>query len=292
VHSFIRFPCDFQDYLGEDFGALTEELFSETDLFTDTWSHTNLEELNKSLEMAMGNDNRFEVKSPDSGLGMDSFDFDIDGCNALLGVNDPIFNQFNSDISETVKSPADKVISLEIPVVTSNDYNHEYIQPMESDEEEEEEEEVENEENSPSNIPKNDSVNKIHSYSIIKVKKNNEFKSKNRLIKDRMPNARKISISLNKKPKLYEMEPLKDPKAEKNRLNALNAKKNRDRKKQQLQEAEEEIYRLKEENEDLRSEADRVRDELADAKRELDALRQQLKLRGGENASFLDEREE
>merc|ERR1711915_575178 len=100
-----------------------------------------------------------------------------------------------------------------------------------------------------------------------------------------------IPVRRNKK-KLYEFEPLKDPIAERNRLNALNAKKNRDRKKQQLQEAEEEIYRLKEENEDLRSEADRVRDELADAKRELDALRQQLKLRGGENASFLDEREE
>merc|ERR1719507_1310977 len=117
-------------------------------------------------------------------------------------------------------------------------------------------------------------------------------KSKSKIIKDRLSSSRRYSISINKKQKLYEMEPLKDPVAERNRLNALNAKKNRDRKKQQLQEADEEISRLREENDDLREEGDRIKDDLANAKRELDALRQELKLRGGENASFLDEREE
>merc|ERR1719270_1279398 len=58
-----------------------------------------------------------------------------------------------------------------------------------------------------------------------------------------------------RKRKLYEMEPLADPVAERNRLNALNAKKNRDRKKQQLQLAEEEIDKLREENDELRAES-------------------------------------
>jgi len=113
-------------------------------------------------------------------------------------------------------------------------------------------------------------------------------KRKTTFIKDRLTSSKRSPISLNnKKQKLYEMEPLNDPVAERNRLNALNAKKNRDRKKQQLQEADEEISRLREENDDLRAEGDRIKDDLAKAKRELDALRQELKLRGGENASFL-----
>merc|ERR1712045_184914 len=84
--------------------------------------------------------------------------------------------------------------------------------------------------------------------------------------------GQKISVSVRndrKKQKLYEMESLNDPVAETNRLNAINAKKNRDRKKQQLQEAEEEISRLKDENEDLRSEQERVRDDLENARREI-----------------------
>merc|ERR1719369_1482067 len=122
----------------------------------------------------------------------------------------------------------------------------------------------------------------IHSYSIIKIKKTPAMKSKSKTtyIKDRLTSSKRSPISLiNKKQKLYEMEPLNDPVAERNRLNALNAKKNRDRKKQQLQEAEEEINRLKDENEDLRTEQERVRDDLERARREIDALRQELKLR-------------
>jgi len=89
------------------------------------------------------------------------------------------------------------------------------------------------------------------------------------------------------------MEPLVDPVAEKNRLNALNAKKNRDRKKQQLAEAESEISRLREENEELRTEADEARDALVAARRELAELKAQLKAQtGGGRQSFLDDREE
>merc|ERR1712001_772030 len=103
-------------------------------------------------------------------------------------------------------------------------------------------------------------------------------KSKNLMIKDRLKSSRRSPIFLsNKKQKLYEMEPLKDPMAERNRLNALNAKKNRDRKKQQLVEAEQEISRLREENEELRTEAEEVRDELESAQRELAELRALMK---------------
>jgi len=272
------------DYLDRALGDLGEDFLFESDLFTETWSQSNLVELNKSLEMAMGN--RFDVESPDSGVEMNNFDFDIEGCNALIGVNDPIFNNFNSDIGEEVKATSNpEVISLDLPVITSENYEglNDFAAAMESDDNEEEEEE--NEEN----LSINKSVEEIHSYSIIKIKKTKDmkFKKKPSIFKDRLTSTRRHLISINKKPKLYEMEPLNDPVAEKNRLNALNAKKNRDRKKQQLQEAVEEIDRLKEENEDLRSEAEQARDELANAKRELEALRQELKLRGGENASFL-----
>eukprot|EP00092_Neocalanus_flemingeri_P056591 GFUD01067106.1.p1 GENE.GFUD01067106.1~~GFUD01067106.1.p1 ORF type:complete len:287 (-),score=76.17 GFUD01067106.1:307-1167(-) len=273
-----------------DFGDFTEELIEDfqTELFTEAWSQINIEELNKSLDMAMGNTNRFDVESPDSGIDMNNFDFDIEGCNALIGVNDPILTNLECGESENQNNPSDEVISLELPVITSDSFEecNDLTSAMESEEEEDQE-------NESSNIPKNHPV-EIHSYSVLKIKKTQALKSKSQfsLIKDRLTNARKYSISVNKKQKLYEMEPLKDPMAERKRLDALNAKKNRDRKKQQLQEAEEEIDRLKDENEELKSEADQVKDELAAAKRELDALRQELKLRGSENASFLDEREE
>merc|ERR1719500_1298099 len=214
---------------------------------------------------------------------MNPLDFDMDGCNALLGVNDPIFNNFNADISDAEENLPEEVISLELPVITSENIEESTnLRSMEEDD-------AENEENSPSNVPKNHPV-EIHSYSILKIKKTQAMKSKSKktFIKDRLTSSKRSPISLNnKKQKLYEMEPLKDPVAERNRLNALNAKKNRDRKKQQLQEADEEISRLREENDDLREEGDRIKDDLANAKRELDALRQELKLRGGENASFL-----
>ena len=84
-----------------------------------------------------------------------------------------------------------------------------------------------------------------------------------------------------RKRKLYELEPLCDPVAEKNRQNALNAKKNRDKKKAELQEAAVEIDRLREENEDLRSESDNYRDQLEAARRELDILKQMYKASNG-----------
>merc|ERR1719221_114486 len=101
------------------------------------------------------------------------------------------------------------------------------------------------------------------------------------------------SSAAQKKQKLYEMEPLVDPVAEKNRLNALNAKKNRDKKKQQLAEAEVEIEKLREENEELRAEMENNREELDEVRHQLDQLRQMFKAsHGGSLPPFLDEPEE
>merc|ERR1719210_1626318 len=106
-------------------------------------------------------------------------------------------------------------------------------------------------------------------------------KSKNTLTKDRLTSSRRSPVFLsNKKQKLYEMEPLKDPVAERNRLNALNAKKNRDRKKQQLLEANSEIEKLREENDELRAETDSYKDMLDDARREVEELKMLLKIKG------------
>merc|ERR1711971_321390 len=158
----------------------------------------------------------------------------------------------------------------------------------------------EDEENQSANIPKNHPV-EIHSYSVIKIKREpGTFKKTT----SRTPATRtkqssggrkyKVNNSISqKKRKLYEMEPLGDPIAEKNRLNALNAKKNRDRKKQQLVEAEQEISRLREENDELRTEAEEVRDELESAQRELAELRSLMKQsNGGSRHSVPDDREE
>merc|ERR1712001_776512 len=107
-------------------------------------------------------------------------------------------------------------------------------------------------------------------------------KSKNLMIKDRLKSSRRSPIFLsNKKQKLYEFEPLKDPIAERNRLNALNAKKNRDRKKQELLEATSEIEKLREENDELRAESDSYKDMLDDARRELEELKMLFKIKGG-----------
>jgi len=84
-----------------------------------------------------------------------------------------------------------------------------------------------------------------------------------------------------RKRKLYEVDqPLADPAAEKCRLNAINAKKNREIKKRQLAAARHEMARLRSENEELREEAVCARDELAEARAQLARMRTQLKLAG------------
>merc|ERR1711963_1383882 len=184
---------------------------------------------------------RFGMGSPDSGIHVNSLEYDFN--DALLGVDDPIF----SDICSLPSTgTAVEVIPAEHPV-------------------------------------------EIHSYSVIKLKREpGTFKkTTSRTAASRTKQASggrkhsKVTNISQKKRKLYEMEPLVDPVAEKNRLNALNAKKNRDRKKQQLVEAEQEISRLREENEELRTEAEEVKDELESAHRELEQLRALLKQSNG-----------
>lgn len=86
-------------------------------------------------------------------------------------------------------------------------------------------------------------------------------------------NARKL--------KLYEVNcPLNNPEAEKCRLNAINAKKNRDLKKHQLQEAQNEISELRRENAELREQADNVREELDHALSEIQELKMLMKMAG------------
>ena len=274
-----------------------DSLFSE-DIFMNTWSETNVEELNRSLERAMSPDtedtetDRFGMGSPDSGIHVNGLEYDFN--EALLGVDDPIF----SDIcSLPAAGTAVEVIPAEHPVIMSDftAVNESYEEAMEDDDEEEAEDtgsnysDEEDEENQSANIPKNHPV-EIHSYSVIKIKrepgtfKKTTSRAPATRTKQASSGGRKYKVSNSisqKKRKLYEMEPLVDPIAEKNRLNALNAKKNRDRKKQQLVEAEQEISRLREENDELRTEADEVRDELESAQRELAELRALMKQSNG-----------
>jgi len=85
----------------------------------------------------------------------------------------------------------------------------------------------------------------------------------------------------NKKLKLYEVNcPLNNPEAEKCRLNAINAKKNRERKKAELQVAAEEIAQLRSENAQLREQAENVREDLDHALSEIQELKSLMKLAG------------
>jgi len=218
----------------------------------------------------MQEDNRFDTESPDSGI-----EFDMD--KALVGMNDPFFNDFQSRfVSEApLTDNSSLVIPLELPVIYSDLANIENNSDVKMV--------VEDESRSPSKVLKsrNNIINEVHSYSIMKIKKSSP-KKRSLICKTLQSNGRKIRIPMegDKKTKLYQMKPLNDPVAERNRLNALNAKKNRDKKKEQLECAHNEIYRLKEENDELRNEADDVRDELEEARREVEALKSALKSQG------------
>jgi len=287
----------------------------ESNLFSNgNWSPENHQELNKSLEMAFRSDeesNRME--SPDSGIHDSHFDFDIEGCSALLMGHDPILNTAHHSPLQTEQdqsiSSADSVINateLLLPVVsTPSDSNYDIITPMESDNNEEEEEdkdtiyypddEEDDEDQENVEIKSNRiDTNSIHSYSIMNVKKPKTMKSKRpanfgkqkQLVLTNKGQRFSVPVSRRKR-KLYEMEPLADPVAERNRLNALNAKKNRDRKKQQLQLAEEEIDKLREENDELRAESENFKDQLDEARQELALLKQMFKARNGSLPPFL-----
>jgi len=230
--------------------------------------------------MALSGDvDRLNMESPDSGIHMSNYDFDIEGCSALLSGNDPNLNggELNEEKSITPDQPVN-CKELVMPPVTSD---FQLVSPMESDHEEDQENIAVDTNSSSARAIES------HSYSVMKVKKPKSLKSK------RPPTVSKrqltitsqgqkydIPVRRNKK-KLYEFEPLKDPIAERNRLNALNAKKNRDRKKQELLEATSEIEKLREENDELRAETDSYKDMLDDARREVEELKMLLNIKGG-----------
>lgn len=79
------------------------------------------------------------------------------------------------------------------------------------------------------------------------------------------------------KKKLYEMKPFADPTKEKERLNAINAKKNRDKKKTLVSKAQHEINTLKALNKRLNKEATFEKRKLLTAKREIMLLKSKMK---------------
>lgn len=80
----------------------------------------------------------------------------------------------------------------------------------------------------------------------------------------------------NGKRKLYKSGPMQDPEMERARINAINAKRNRDRKKQERQNMEQEMRRLKSENQGLRRTANQMKERASNAEAELRRLRDML----------------
>lgn len=116
----------------------------------------------------------------------------------------------------------------------------------------------------------------LHSYAV--KKKSQKAVSKAKQIK-----AQKISSRRNKLigKKLYEVNcPLADPDAEKCRLNAINAKRNRDRKKAELERAHDEIRLLRRENQRLQEAVETSAEELAETRAELQQIKSMLKVAG------------
>jgi len=116
----------------------------------------------------------------------------------------------------------------------------------------------------------------LHSYAV--KKKSQKAVSKAKQIK-----AQKFSSRRNKLigKKLYEVNcPLADPDAEKCRLNAINAKRNRDRKKAELERAHDEIRLLRRENRRLQEAVETSAEELAETRAELQQIKSMLKVAG------------
>jgi len=131
------------------------------------------------------------------------------------------------------------------------------------------------------------STQNIHSYSTnttASPKRNKKKLTPEQALRKIQASSKKISRSEQnrlKKIKLYEVAaPLANPEAEKCRLNAINAKKNRERKKAQLEVAQKQIEELKSENRALRQEANSVREDLDCALQEIQQLKSLMKLAG------------
>lgn len=87
----------------------------------------------------------------------------------------------------------------------------------------------------------------------------------------------KEGIFSNGKPKLYAERPFKNPQLERARLNAINAKKNRDRKKQESARMEGEMRALREQNARMQRSLRRFEVRAEQAERELEAIKTLLR---------------
>ena len=117
----------------------------------------------------------------------------------------------------------------------------------------------------------------------LSIKNTSPFKTKSRrrqrksrvieiTISEPVKNSPKKKTFANGKAKLYAVKPLVDPTAEKARLNAINAKKNRDFKKREKDMIAQEVVSLRHENGTLKRTAAAMRRRAADAESELRRL--------------------
>merc|ERR1711997_628813 len=118
---------------------------------------------NRSLEMALASDeDRLGLESPDSGIHMSNFDFDIEGCSALLSGNDPNLNTAEMPVDKSITEDQSVICKeLMLPVTSEN---FDIIDTMDTEEVEAEEE---NQENIAVDINSARTV-ELHSYSVLK----------------------------------------------------------------------------------------------------------------------------
>lgn len=89
--------------------------------------------------------------------------------------------------------------------------------------------------------------------------------------------SKKVVTFLSGKKKLYNSGPFVDPEMEKQRMNAINAKKNRDRKKKEKMSMQNELTKLKTENSGLKRVANKMKSRADTAEAELLRLQEVLK---------------
>lgn len=114
------------------------------------------------------------------------------------------------------------------------------------------------------------------------------FKRKRAFSEDYVPAADSKHFKASKKVKRYEAEPFEDPAKERSRLNAINAKINRDRKKKQAEEVNQKCERLLSDNRELSSTNRSLEERLRAAEEEIAFLRQTVMNRVGHGRPLMD----
>jgi len=198
--------------------------------------------------------------------GLDSLNFDIKDLDNIFESDSTVFSsEVNSTTATHLKEFAEPEPAVSHAILTDNVEEKEDETPPVSPA-------------SPPVTTNEDSVTSdIHSYSV--KPKSTSPSLRTHLRNTRGGRAKKSTGS--RKRKLYELDsPLPTPELEKCRLNAINAKKNRDLKKQQLEMASAEIKRLRRENTELRDEVNSAREEMEELRAEMAAMKEQFKMAG------------